>query len=167
MVLPRQPRRNSSRRARLQLLLASPISWSAPACRAAISIRSPRPAPSRRSPALVTSRAGACSARSSTALATLPHKKSVRGAGLVTGRQRPGTATGVIFITLEDEFGTVNVVVWSDLAERQRAEVLDGRLLGVIGVIVKAEGVIHLIATGLEDHSALLGRLATTSRDFH
>src|SRR3569623_648870 len=105
--------------------------------------------------------------RTSAALATLPHKKSVRVAGLVTGRQRPGTATGVIFITLEDEFGTVNVVVWSDLAERQRAEVLDGRLLGVNGVIEKAEGIIHLIATGLEDHSALLGRLATTSRDFH
>ena len=104
--------------------------------------------------------------RSSEALQSLPHGRRVRAAGLVITRQRPGTATGVTFLTLEDEFGTINVVVWSDLAERQRALVLGGRLLGVTGVIEKAEGVLHLVAARLEDHSALLGRLVTTSRDF-
>ena len=105
--------------------------------------------------------------RTSECLHTWPHKKAVRIAGLVTGRQRPGTATGVIFLTLEDEFGSINVVVWNDLASRQRSEVLSGRLLGVSGVVERAEGVIHVIATQLEDHTMLLGRLATSSRDFH
>ncbi len=102
----------------------------------------------------------------SKALQGLPHGRRARTAGLVITRQRPGTATGVTFLTLEDEFGTINVVVWSDLAERRRALVLGGRLLGVNGVIQKADGVLHLTAAQLEDHSALLGRLVTTSRDF-
>ncbi|HKJ22608.1 MAG TPA: OB-fold nucleic acid binding domain-containing protein, partial [Gammaproteobacteria bacterium] len=102
----------------------------------------------------------------SKALQGLPHGRRARTAGLVITRQRPGTATGVTFLTLEDEFGTINVVVWSDLAERRRALVLGGRLLGVNGVIQKADGVLHLAAAQLEDHSALLGRLVTTSRDF-
>jgi len=105
--------------------------------------------------------------RTSDCLQTWPHKKAVRVAGLVIGRQRPGTATGVIFLTLEDEFGSINVVVWNDLASRQRNEVLDGRLLGVSGVVEKAEGVIHVIAGRLEDHTVLLGRLMTSSRNFH
>ena len=105
--------------------------------------------------------------RTSECLQTWPHKKAVRIAGLVTGRQRPGTATGVIFLTLEDEFGSINVVVWNDLASRQRNAVLGGRLLGVSGTVEKAEGVIHVIAARLEDHTMLLGRLATSSRDFH
>jgi len=71
--------------------------------------------------------------------------------------------TGVTFLTLEDEFGTINVVVWSDLAERQRALVLGARLLGVSGTIEKADDVLHLVAAQLEDHSALLRRLVTTS----
>jgi error-prone DNA polymerase len=103
---------------------------------------------------------------SSDDLQRLPHGRRARAAGLVITRQRPGTATGVTFLTLEDEFGSINVVVWSDLAERQRALVLNGRLLGVNGVIEKADGVLHLVASNLEDHSALLGRLVTTSRDF-
>jgi len=102
----------------------------------------------------------------SKALQHLPHGRRARAAGLVITRQRPGTATGVTFLTLEDEFGTVNVVVWSDLAERRRTLVLGGRLLGVDGTIQKADGVLHLVAAELEDHSALLGALATTSRDF-
>src|SRR3569833_360917 len=104
---------------------------------------------------------------SSAFLQTWPHNKAVRVAGRGTGRQRPGTATGVFFLTLEDEFGSINVVVWNDLTSRQRNEVLSGRLLGVSGVVERAEGVIHVIAGRLEDHTVLLGRLATSSRDFH
>jgi error-prone DNA polymerase len=103
---------------------------------------------------------------SSEKLQHVPHGRRARAAGLVITRQRPGTTTGVTFLTLEDEYGTINVVVWSDLAERQRALVLNGRLLGVNGVVEKVDGVLHLVAARLEDHSALLGRLVTTSRDF-
>ena len=92
-------------------------------------------------------------------------------AGLVTCRQRPDTATGVVFVTLEDESGWVNVVVWSDLVERQRRELLGARLLGVEGVIERDGAVVHLVARRLEDHSALLARelgaIEIASRDFH
>ena len=95
----------------------------------------------------------------------------VRCAGLVTCRQRPGTASGVIFVTLEDETGCANVVVFNDLAERQRRVLLGSRLLGVAGQLqVQGEGehaVVHLVAKRLFDHSELLGALATGSRDFH
>ena len=95
----------------------------------------------------------------------------VRCAGLVTCRQRPGTASGVIFVTLEDETGCANVVVFNDLAERQRRVLLGSRLLGVAGQLqVQGEGehaVVHLVAKRLFDHSELLGVLATGSRDFH
>jgi error-prone DNA polymerase len=91
----------------------------------------------------------------------------VRVAGLVTCRQRPDTASGVIFVTLEDETGCINVVVWRRLIERQRRELLGARLLGVQGVIEREGEVVHLIARRLFDHSALLGPLATASRDFH
>jgi error-prone DNA polymerase len=90
-----------------------------------------------------------------------------RAAGIVTGRQRPGTASGVVFVTLEDETGSVNVIVWRDLADRQRRELLKSRLMGVDGVLEREGDVIHLVATRLHDHSALLGRLQTRSRDFH
>jgi len=100
-------------------------------------------------------------------LRRLPHDQRARAAGLVITRQRPGTATGVTFLTLEDEFGTLNVVVWRDLAERRRPQVLHGRLLGIDGEIQRADGVLHLIATELTDLDALLGRLPTASRDFH
>jgi error-prone DNA polymerase len=91
----------------------------------------------------------------------------VRVAGLVTCRQRPDTASGVIFVTLEDETGCINVVVWRRLIERQRRELLGARLLGVQGMIQREGEVVHLIARRLFDHSALLGPLATASRDFH
>ncbi len=103
-------------------------------------------------------------------LRTLPHGRRARAAGLVTCRQRPDTATGVVFVTLEDETGCVNVVVWADLAERQRGELLGARLLGVQGVIERDGEVVHLVARRLEDHSPLLerslGRLAPRSHDF-
>ncbi|MFQ6024763.1 MAG: error-prone DNA polymerase, partial [Acidiferrobacterales bacterium] len=97
----------------------------------------------------------------------LPHGRSVRTAGLVITRQRPGTATGVVFLTLEDETGHFNVVVWASLLERQRQEVLGARLLGVVGEIQREGEVLHVIAKRLEDHSVLLGELVTRSRDFH
>jgi error-prone DNA polymerase len=91
----------------------------------------------------------------------------IRTAGLVTCRQRPATASGVIFVTLEDEEGHVNLIVWNDLAERQRRELLAARLLAVHGEVQKEGRVVHVLARRLEDLSPLLGRLATTSHDFH
>ncbi|MBU6415798.1 MAG: error-prone DNA polymerase [Xanthomonadaceae bacterium] len=91
----------------------------------------------------------------------------VRTAGLVTLRQRPQTASGVIFMTLEDEDGMTNVVVWNDLARRQRRELLESRLLAVEGRLESRHGVQHLIAERLHDWTALLGELDTRSRDFH
>jgi error-prone DNA polymerase len=100
-----------------------------------------------------------------------PHGSRARAAGLVTCRQRPDTATGVVFVTLEDESGCVNVVVWRDLVDRQRRELLGARLLGVEGVIERDGAVVHLVARRLVDRSALLermlGRVEVASRDFH
>ncbi|KAF0164574.1 MAG: error-prone DNA polymerase [Rhodocyclaceae bacterium] len=105
------------------------------------------------------------------ALRTSGNNALVRCAGIVTCRQRPGTASGVIFVTLEDETGFANVVVFNDLASRQRRLLLGSRLLGVAGTLQReGEGehaVVHLIARRLFDHSELLGRLVTSSRDFH
>jgi error-prone DNA polymerase len=101
------------------------------------------------------------------ALRERPHGSTVRAAGLVTCRQRPDTASGVVFVTLEDETGTVNVVVWRDLVERQRRELLGARLLAVQGTIERDGEVVHLIARRLTDHSRLLGDLLARSRDFH
>jgi error-prone DNA polymerase len=100
-------------------------------------------------------------------LKQLPGGTPARAAGIVTGRQRPGTASGTVFVTLEDETGYVNVIVWPHLIERQRRELLGARLMGVEGVLEREGEVMHLIARRLSDHSALLGKLATSSRDFH
>jgi error-prone DNA polymerase len=91
----------------------------------------------------------------------------VRTTGIVTCRQHPATASGVTFVTLEDETGMVNVVVWRDLAERQRKELLGASLLGVYGVLERDGEVVHVIARRLVDHSSFLGELVTHSRDFH
>jgi error-prone DNA polymerase len=96
-----------------------------------------------------------------------PDRKLARAAGLVTCRQRPGTASGVVFITLEDETGVTNVIVHGHLVERQRREVLTARLLGVYGVMQREGQVVHLVAKRLVDRSELLGRLDVASRDFH
>ena len=86
-------------------------------------------------------------------------------------RQQPQTAKGVVFVTLEDETGTVNVIVWKSLRERQRSELLRSRLLAVYGVWQRDEDsggqVRHLIAKRLKDLTPLLGELATHSREFH
>ena len=104
---------------------------------------------------------------SAAALRERPHGSLACAAGLVTCRQRPDTASGVIFVTLEDETGTVNVVVWRDLVERQRRELLGARLLAVAGRVERDGEVVHLVARRLFDRSALLGRLEAPSRDFH
>jgi error-prone DNA polymerase len=101
------------------------------------------------------------------ALGSAPHGRLVRVAGLVIGRQRPDTASGVIFVTLEDESGTINVIVWRALSDRQRRELLGARLLGVYGTVEREGSVVHVLAGRLVDLSALLGALQVRSRDFH
>ena len=87
-------------------------------------------------------------------------------AGLVITKQRPGTASGVTFVTLEDETGHVNLVVWKTLAERYRAPLLNARLMGVRGELQIEGKVIHVVARELVDHSEMLGALSVASRDF-
>nr|WP_314543330.1 error-prone DNA polymerase [uncultured Massilia sp.] len=89
-----------------------------------------------------------------------------RACGIVTVRQRPGTAKGVLFLTIEDETGNINVIVWASLVEQQRREVLNASLLGVYGVWQREGEVRHLVAKRLVDMSHLLGSLDTRSRDF-
>jgi DNA-directed DNA polymerase III PolC len=91
----------------------------------------------------------------------------VRTAGIVLMRQRPATASGVTFLTLEDESGQINVIVWERIASEQRRALLEARLLEVHGELQQQEGVTHLIARRLIDRSQLLGQLKTHSRDFH
>jgi error-prone DNA polymerase len=100
-------------------------------------------------------------------LARYPNNRLARGCGLVVGRQRPGTANGVMFVTLEDETGNVNVIVWESVLERHRKEALGASLLAVYGTWQSEGGVRHLIAQRLVDMSHLLGDLSTHSRDFH
>ncbi|CAI8794533.1 error-prone DNA polymerase [Pseudomonas sp. IT-P294] len=104
--------------------------------------------------------------RSSKELMDVEHGRPVSVAGLVTGRQRPGTASGVTFVTLEDEFGNVNVIVWRDLAERQRKVLVGSQLLKVDGRWEKEGEVRHLIAGRLSDLSPLLDGISVRSRDF-
>jgi error-prone DNA polymerase len=100
-------------------------------------------------------------------LHSCPHGSLARTAGIVTGRQSPGSAGGVTFITLEDETGIIQVIVWPKLAQQQRRVLLGARLLAVAGKVQREGDVLHLIAKRLEDYSHLLGRLITHSRDFH
>jgi error-prone DNA polymerase len=116
---------------------------------------------------LIRAQLSAARYRDSRQLRQLPHHSLVRAAGLVTQRQRPQTASGVTFMTLEDEHGCINVVVWAQLAERYRRAFLEARLLGVDGQWETVDGVSHLIARRLLDISQLLGTLDARSRDFH
>ena len=100
-------------------------------------------------------------------LATAPAGQQVRVAGVVITRQRPASASGVTFVTLEDETGHVNLVVWESLGESQRRELLESRLMEVQGRLQREGLVIHVVAERLYDRSALLGRLELASRDFH
>lgn len=99
-------------------------------------------------------------------LASLPDKTPVKIAGLVTHRQRPESANGVTFITLEDETGHVNTIIWPKLGERQRKTLVTARLLGMAGTIQKDGDVVQVIAAQLQDYSTLLGDLRSMSRDY-
>ena len=99
-------------------------------------------------------------------LHVLAHGTRIRACGLVTMRQRPMTASGTIFLTLEDETGCVNVVVWPRLCEKQRAEILGASVLAVDGVIETDGDVHHLIADRVHDFSHLVDGLEIKSRDF-
>ncbi len=95
-----------------------------------------------------------------------PDGRLARASGIVTHRQRPETAKGVVFVTLEDETGAVNVIVWRSVAEAQRRPLLAATLLTVFGVWQCQGAVRHLVAKTLVDHSTLLQGLATHSRNF-
>ncbi len=99
-------------------------------------------------------------------LARLPHGRIVRVAGLVLTRQRPASAGGVTFVTLEDETGQVNLIVWERTGRAQRRALLESRLMEVSGELQREGPVIHVIAHRMTDRSALLGGLLTPSRDF-
>ncbi len=88
-----------------------------------------------------------------------PNDARVTVAGLVLIRQRPGTAKGVIFITLEDETGVANVIVWRAMYEKYRRAVIAGRMLRVTGKLQREAGVTHVIAEKIEDLSGLLDAL--------
>lgn len=106
-------------------------------------------------------------AKSSRDLGRVEDGKHVTVIGIVTGRQRPSTASGVTFVTLEDEYGMVNVVVWRDLAEQYRPALMGSKLLQVKGKLEDQSGVRHLIAGHLKDRSDLLDGLDVRSRNFH
>ncbi|MQM29417.1 MAG: error-prone DNA polymerase [Candidatus Accumulibacter phosphatis] len=117
--------------------------------------------------ALLRSRLSAQRFISASELQNAAHRQLARAAGIVTCRQRPGTASGIVFVTLEDETGLANIVVHSRLVEQQRHELLGARLLGVLGQVQREGHVVHLVAKRLVDLSSLLGRLPTASRNFH
>ena len=99
-------------------------------------------------------------------LRSYPNGRLARASGIVTHRQRPETAKGVVFVTLEDETGAVNVIVWPAVAEAQRRPLLASTLLTVFGVWQCEGEVRHLVAKTLVDHSPLLQGLASRSRNF-
>ncbi|HVO88308.1 MAG TPA: error-prone DNA polymerase [Casimicrobiaceae bacterium] len=100
-------------------------------------------------------------------VANMPHGRLARTAGIVIGRQRPDTASGVVFVTLEDETGPINIIVWRDVGDRQRRELLGARLMAVYGKVEREGSVVHIVAGRLVDMTPLLGELPTRSRDFH
>lgn len=95
------------------------------------------------------------------------HKSAVTVAGVVTGRQSPGTASGVTFMTLEDDTGNINVVVWLATARAQKHNFLSAKILKVKGIIEREQEVIHVIAGRLIDMTDTLEEINTHSRDFH
>jgi error-prone DNA polymerase len=101
------------------------------------------------------------------AVRALPNGFGTHSAGLVVTRQRPSSAAGVTFVTVEDESGYLNLIVWERLAQRAREVLLGATLLGFKGKVQKEHDVVHVIAERLYDHSSLLGGLTARSRDFH
>jgi len=115
-----------------------------------------------------------CDCRRAAQLNEAHHGQFIQVAGLVTCRQRPSSASGVVFLTLEDETGNINVIVWTSVLERYRAELLQGQLLQIKGTIEREGEVIHVVAGHVVDHTSLLETLGRTdaaptfaSRDFH
>ena len=122
----------------------------------------------RRHPvALLRERLAARGIVTAAGLRELPDGATVRTAGLVITRQRPGSAQGVTFVTLEDETGSINLIVWRDVAERQRRALVGSRLMGVAGELQLQGEVLHVIARRIVDLSGWLGALVAPSRDFH
>jgi error-prone DNA polymerase len=102
-----------------------------------------------------------------TDLAGIGNNRFVRIAGLVTCRQRPGSASGVLFLTLEDETGNSNIVVWKRTQQRFRQVLMTAQVLLVNGTVETKDNVIHVIAGALYDFTAELDSLRVQSHDFH
>jgi error-prone DNA polymerase len=98
---------------------------------------------------------------------TVPANKRYRVGGLVLVRQRPGTAKGTTFITLEDETGSANLIIWAHVWERYRRVGRHALALLATGLLQRQDGVTHLIVGRLEDLTAHLPALGQISRDFH
>lgn len=99
--------------------------------------------------------------------AAIPNGRMARIAGIIKVRQRPGSANGVVFLTIEDEGGPMNVIVWGQVMEQFRKEVLGAKMVSVYGVTQREQGVTHLVARKIEDLTWMLGKLHTQSRNFH
>jgi len=97
----------------------------------------------------------------------VPNGRYAKIAGIIKVRQRPGTTTGIVFMTLEDEAGHVNVVCWNNIVETYRHEVLGSSMVAVYGETQRVGQIVHLIAHKIEDLSWMLGELSTQSRNFH
>jgi error-prone DNA polymerase len=95
------------------------------------------------------------------------HGSRIRIAGLVINRQRPATASGILFMTLEDETGFANLIVRTREQERFRRAILGSRLLAVLGRVERAKGVVHVLVNEAEDLTELVRDVETSSRDFH
>ena len=100
-------------------------------------------------------------------LGSLSQHRFVRVAGIVTGRQRPGTASGIVFVTLEDETGNINIILRSEVQQRCRHALLQAQLLLVKGIVESSQGVTHVLAGELIDYSHYLSDIEFQSRDFH
>lgn len=88
-----------------------------------------------------------------------PNGSVVTVAGLVLVRQKPGTASGVVFLTLEDEFGVFNIIIWPNIFKKYRNQIIGGRMLKITGKIQKENNIIHIIANTIEDISSMLDDL--------
>ncbi|QEI07278.1 error-prone DNA polymerase [Pigmentiphaga aceris] len=117
--------------------------------------------------ALLRGKLSAMRFASAAQLQDYPSGRLARACGIVTVRQRPGTSKGTIFVTLEDETGVVNVIVWPRVVERQRQALLGSQLMGVYGTWQNENKVRHLVAGRLVNLSPMLGELGTRSRNFH
>ncbi len=121
----------------------------------------------RRHPmALLREHLDRCQVHAAETLPGLRNHQPIKVAGIVTCRQRPQTASGVTFLTLEDETGFLNVVVWVSLAQKRRLAVNHGTLLGITGQLQLSEGVVHVVAHEITDLSHWLEPMALKSRDF-